>query len=58
VDDRTTPAVLAELGRDLARLLAGVTEAEGGDLAALERAVRDGARAVGARLLAAGLAAP
>ena len=55
MDDSTTPAVLAALGADLARLLAEVVAAEGRGLAEPERAVRDGALAVGARLLAAGL---
>lgn len=57
MDDSTRPAVLEEARAELAALLEWVATAEGLDLAAAERAVRDGVAAVGARLLAAGLAA-
>jgi hypothetical protein len=57
VDDSTRPAVLEELGVELARLLAAAVGAEDPDLGAAERAVREGVLAVGAALLAAGLAA-
>jgi hypothetical protein len=57
VDDSTSPAVLDAVREELARLLAAVVAAEDPDLGAAERAVRDGVLAVGARLLAAGLAA-
>ena len=56
MDDSTRPAVLAALQAEVAALLAWVAE-EGPDLAAAERRVRDGVLALGARLLAAGLAA-
>jgi hypothetical protein len=51
------PAVLAELQAEVTALLDWVTEAAELDLATAERRVRDGLRTVGARLLAAGLAA-
>lgn len=57
VDDSTRPAVLAALHAEVAALLAWVEEAPEVDLATAERRVRDAMRALGARLLAAGLAA-
>jgi hypothetical protein len=57
VDDSTRPAVLAELHAEVTALLDWVTEAADLDLATAERRVRDGVRSLGARLLAAGLAA-
>jgi hypothetical protein len=57
VDDSTIPAVLDALRAELAGLLEGVAAAADPGLEAAERAVRDGVLAVGARLLAAGLAA-
>ena len=57
MDDSTTPAVLEAMQAELAGLLAGLVEVAELDLGAAERAVRDGVLALGARLLAAGLAA-
>ena len=57
MDDSTRPAVLAELHAEVTALLGWVAEAADLDLATAERRVRDGLRALGARLLAAGLAA-
>jgi hypothetical protein len=57
VDDSTRPAVLDAAQAELADLAGWLQGAEGPDLAAAERAVRDRLLAVGARLLAAGLAA-
>jgi len=57
VEDSTRPAVLEEALAELAHLLARVSEAAEGDLAAAERAVREGVLGIGARVLAAGLAA-
>jgi hypothetical protein len=57
VDESTTPALLDALRAELARLLEEVVAAGEPGLEAAERAVRDGVLAVGARLLAAALAA-
>jgi hypothetical protein len=57
VDDSTTPAVLDALGAEVARLWAEVAAAADRDLGELERVVRDGVLALGAGLLAVGLAA-
>ena len=57
MDDSTRPAVLAALHAEVAALLAWVEGAPGLDLATAERRVRDAVRALGARLLEAGLAA-
>ncbi len=57
MDDSTTAAVLDALRAELAALLEGLVGAPELDLGAAERAVRDGVLAVGARLLAAALAA-
>jgi hypothetical protein len=57
VDDSTTPAVLDAARAELAALLEGLVGAPALDLGEAERAVRDGVLAVGARLLAAALAA-
>jgi len=57
VDDSTRPAVLAEVMAELAARLEWLEAADGPDLAVAERATRDRVRAVGARLLEAGLAA-
>jgi hypothetical protein len=57
MDDSTGSAVLAGIRADLERLWAEVTSAEAVDLETAEGAVRDGVLAIGARLLAAGLAA-
>jgi hypothetical protein len=56
VDDGTRPAVLAAIGAEVAGLLDRIGAAPTGDLGALERLVRDGVLAIGARLLAAGVA--
>ncbi len=57
MDDSTRPAVLAGLHAEVTALLGWVADAAELDLATAERRVRDGVRALGARLLAAGLAA-
>ena len=57
MDDSTSEVVLAEVGADLALLWPDVTTAEGLDLATAEGQVRDRMLVIGARLLAAGLAA-
>ena len=57
MDDSTRPAVLAALHREVTALLEWVEETAALDLAAAEARVRDGVRALGARLLGAGLAA-
>jgi hypothetical protein len=57
VDDSTGSVVLAAVAADLATLWDDLVSAEGTDLEAAEGAVRDGMLAIGARLLAAGLAA-
>ena len=57
MDDSTRPAVLAALHAEVTALLAWVAEATALDLATAERRVRDAMRALGARLLEAGLAA-
>lgn len=57
MDDSTGSAVLAAVGADLAKLWADLVSAEVNDLEAAEGTVRDGVLAIGARLLAAGLAA-
>jgi hypothetical protein len=57
MDDSTGSGVLAAVGTDLARLWDDVVSAETMDLAQAEGIVRDGVLAIGARLLAAGLAA-
>ena len=57
MDDSTGSVVLAAVGADLATLWDDLVSAEGDDLETAEGAVRDGMLAIGARLLAAGLAA-
>jgi hypothetical protein len=57
VDDSTRSAVLADLHTEVTVLLDWVLDAAELDLATAEWRVRDGLRALGARLLAAGLAA-
>jgi hypothetical protein len=57
VDDSTTPAVLADVQVELRELLSGLIAAADLNLGTAERAVRDGMLAIGARVLAAGLAA-
>ena len=57
MDDSTGSVVLAALGADLATLWAEVVQTEALDLETAEGTVRDGMLAIGARLLAAGLAA-
>lgn len=57
MDDSTGSAVLAAVGDDLARLWTDLTGAEELDLETAEGVVRDGMLAIGARVLAAGLAA-
>ena len=57
MDDSTTPAVLAAVQREVADLVAGLIAAKALDLATAERTVREGVLAIGARVLAAGLAA-
>jgi hypothetical protein len=57
VDDSTRPAVLAALQADLVALLQWVEEEAELDLATAEQRVREEVPALGARLLAAGLAA-
>ena len=57
MDDSTRPAVLEEAVTELAALLEWLGTAPGLGLEAAERATRERVRAVGARLLGAGLAA-
>lgn len=57
MDHSTRAAVLAALAVDLERLWDDLARAEDRDLETAERTVRDGVLAVGARLLAAGIAA-
>lgn len=57
MDDSTGSVVLAAVGADLATLWDDLVSAEADDLETAEGAVRDGMLAIGARLLAAGLAA-
>lgn len=57
MDDSTTPAVLEAVQGEVAELVAGLIAAKALDLATAERAVREGMLAIGARVLAAGLAA-
>ncbi len=57
MDDSTGAVVLTALSADLARLWDGVVDAEDLALETAEETVRDGMLAIGARLLAAGLAA-
>lgn len=56
MDDSTRSAVLAALGADVAGLWDALIGAEAIDLETAERTVRAGVLAIGARLLAAGLA--
>jgi uncharacterized protein UPF0236 len=57
VDDSTTPAVLEAVQLEVAELMAELIAAQEVDLATAERTVREGVLAIGARVLAAGLAA-
>ena len=57
MDNSTGSVVLAAVAADLARLWDDLVSAEANDLETAEGAVRDGMLAIGARLLAAGLAA-
>jgi hypothetical protein len=57
MDDSTGSAVLAAVGADLVRLWDDLMRMDARDLETAEGMVRDGMLAVGARLLAAGLAA-
>jgi len=57
VDDSTHSAVLTALAADLAGLWEALVGADGLDLETAERTVREGVLAIGARLLAAGIAA-
>jgi len=57
VDDSTRPAVLEAVQAEVVGVLAGLSATVTLDLETAERAVRDGVLAIGARLLAAGVAA-
>lgn len=57
MDDSTRQTVLAVVQEEVARLWDSLVAAEGLDLATAEQVVRDGVLAMGARLLAAGVAA-
>ena len=57
MDDSMRQSVLEEVGADLARLWDDLVAAEELDLETAEGAVRMGVLAIGARLLAAGVAA-